>query len=438
MTTNLLTYWEHYEDVLKTEHQNFLLEEKYSYDFSKPRGPVSCFSIYKKGDNLHLSTSYCIGVDWLDEKNAIYIEPKLNSKSKHETAEIVEINYLEMLFASFSNIKTQNDLDELFEIRWDKPEIQIHQTKDLLTPLLIIQYLNLLKAIVRKGLKKSYYKVEHNLNSKVKGKVLVGQTIKQNILKNKQLYTYCRYDEFGENSIENRLLKKALVFIKRYLPAFKNINTNDLTADLFNFITPAFENVSEEININDIKHSKPNAFYKEYTEATRLAKLILKRFGYNIANVEKETIATPPFWIDMSKLFEYYVLGLLKKQYPKHGEIKFQFNCHKDHEIDYLLNSGDLKLVIDAKYKPKYKYKKGIDKEDFRQISGYARLKKVYEELNQNDQEKNIDCLVIYPDLDIQFNDLSNLTADKNKIDKYVGFFKVGVNVPTIKNKKAQ
>lgn len=433
MKTNLLTYWEHYDDVLKIEHQNSLSEEKYSYDFSKPRGAVSCFSIYKKDENFHLSSSYCIGVDWLDEKNAIYIEPKFNTKNKEETSEIVEINYLEMLFASFPDIKNQNDLDELFEIRWEKKEIEIHQTKDLLTPLLVIQYLSLLKVIVKKGLKKNYYKVEHNFNSKVKGKVLVDQTIKQNILKNKQLYTYCRYDEFGENGLENRLLKKALVFIKRYLPAFRNISSNDFTYELFNFITPAFENVSEEINLNDIKHTKSNAFYKEYAEATRLAKLILKRFGYNIANIGKETISTPPFWIDMSKLFEYYVLGLLKREYPKTGEVKFQVNCHNSHEIDFLLNSGELKLVIDAKYKPKYKYKKNLDKEDFRQISGYARLKKVYDELKQNDYSKSIDCLVIYPDLEIRKNDLSNLTADKNKIGKYIGFYKVGVSLPIIK-----
>lgn len=433
MTTNLLTYWEHYDNALESQHQQLLVEKLYSYDFSKPRGAVSCFSIYKKEDSFYLNTSYCIGVDWIDDNNAIYIEPKLNTRRKGESVELVEVNYLKMLFASLPYVKSENDIKELFEIKWDKPEIQISQTQDLLTPLLVVQYLNLLKTIVRKGLKKSYYKVEHNLNSKVKGKVLVGQTIKQNILKNKQLYTYCKYDEFGVNGLENRLLKKALVFIKRYLPAFKNIGTNEFTSDLFNFITPAFENVSEEVNLNDIKHAKPNAFYKEYSEATRLAKLILKRFGYNIANVEKETISTPPFWIDMSKLFEYYVLGLLKKQYPKYGEVKFQFNCHNAHEIDYLLNSDKIQMVVDAKYKPKYKYKSGIDKEDFRQISGYARLKKVYDEFKIKDYSRSIDCLVIYPDLGIQNNDLNNLKTEENCIKKYVGFYKVGVNVPIIK-----
>ncbi|MFB9107518.1 5-methylcytosine restriction system specificity protein McrC [Flavobacterium gyeonganense] len=433
MVTNLLTYWEHYNNALDDKHQDLFDKKKpYGSNFKKQRGEVSCFSIIKKEGVFHLNTSYCIGIDWIDEINAIYIEPKLNANNKNEPEEIVEINYLQMLFSALPYIDSQKELDDLFKIKWDKPLIEIHQTKDLLTPLLVIQYLNFLKTIVRKGLKKSYYKVEQNLNSKVKGKVLVGQTIKQNSLKNKQLYTYCSYEEFGINNLENRLLKKALIFIKRYLPTFKNISSQSFTADLFNFITPAFENVSEEINLNDIKYNKPNTFYKEYTEATRLAKLILKRFGYNIANVEKENISTPPFWIDMSKLFEYYILGLLKKQYPKKGEVLFQFKCHKAHEIDYLLNTVDLKLVIDAKYKPQYKTINGIDKEDFRQISGYARLKKVYDKLKVN-YDQNINCLIIYPDLEIQNNDLSNPTAEKYKIDKYVGFYKLGVNLPIVK-----
>ena len=354
------------------------------------------------------------------------------SKNAKEEINLVEVDYIKMLFSSLKYLETSDEMNDLFEIKWNKPAIEIKQAQDLLTPLLVIQYLNLVKAIVRKGLKKSYYKVEHNLNSRVKGKVLVGKTIKQNIVKNKQLYTYCNYDEFGVNGLENRLLKKALVFIKRYLPTFDKLNHNDFTTDLFNYITPAFENISEEVELNEIKHSKTNAFYKEYSEATRLAKLILKRFGYNISNIEKSTIATPPFWIDMSKLFELYVLGLLKKEFPKHNEIHFQFIC-KGHEIDYLLNSGKYKMVIDAKYKPQYKYT-GINKEDFRQISGYARLKKVYKSLDKN-LDENIECLIIYPDLDKTDNDLSDLTSVQNSIKKYVGFYKMGIQIPLIQSK---
>lgn len=433
MTTNLLEYWEHYDNALEAHHQQVLNGPGYNYNFSKPRGSISCYSIFKKDEQYYLNTSYCIGVDWLDEKSAIYIAPKLNSKNTKDEINLVEVDYIKMLFSSFKHLETSNEINDLFEIKWNKPEIEIKQTQDLLTPLLVIQYLSLVKKIVRKGLKKSYYKVEHNLNSRVKGKVLVSKTIKQNIVKNKQLYTFCQYDEFGVNGLENRLLKKALVFVKRYLPTFDKLNHNDFIADLFNYITPAFENISAEVELNEIKHSKTNAFYKEYAEATRLAKLILKRFGYNISNTEKSTISTPPFWIDMSKLFELYVLGLLKNEFPKHKEVQFQFIC-KGHELDYLLNSGKYKMVIDAKYKPQYKYT-GINREDFRQISGYARLKKVYKALEKQ-YDKNIDCLIIYPDLNKTENDFSKLTSVERSIKKYVGFYKLGVNIPLIKKLK--
>ena len=60
-------------------------------------------------------------------------------------------------------------------------------------------------------------------------------------------------------------------------------------------------------------------------------------------------------------------------------------------------------------------------------------MKKVYDELNQKDLTKNIECLVIYPDLEIKENDLSNLKTSENAIKKYVGFYKVGVSVPIVK-----
>lgn len=432
----MLTYWEHYNDVLKPEHQKYFDGLVYQYSFDKPRGKTSCFYINKENDYYYLQTSYCIGVDWLKEnETAIYIEPKLNRKIENNSneVELVEINYLKMLFEAFPNFKNENDLNELFQIKWDKKEILISQKQDLLTPLLVIQYLNLLKLIVKKGLKNSYYSVEKNLNSKIKGKVLVGQTVKQNRLKNKFLYTQCKYEEFGVDGIENRILKKALVFIKRYLPQFKGLEVDSKTYDLFNFITPAFENVSNDISLNEISKIKTNAFYKEYEEAIRIAKLILNRFGFNINNTEKEFILTPPFWIDMSKLFEYYVLSLLKRQFPKHNDVRFQFLGNRGHELDFLLNTDKYKMVVDTKYKPKYKIDNYIDKDDFRQLSGYARLKRVYDTLNI-DYEKIISCLIIYPDLDITENNLNKLKELPIKQD-YIGFYKIGVTLPIINRK---
>lgn len=392
--------------------------------FLKKEG-YNCFEI--KNNFLH--TSYYIGVDWLiKNKLAIYIEPKLNKNSTEQT------DYLKMLFSALKHPEVVQHTKQLFDIKFDDVYIEIDQQKDLITPLLVVQYLRVLKEIVRKGLKKSYYKVEQNLNSRIKGKVLVSKTIKNNILKNRILKTYCSYDEFGYNGFENRLLKKALIFVKKYLPILDVFNANEFTSSMFNYINPAFESISDEVSMNEVKHNKKNVFYREYEEAIRLAKLILKRFGYNITNTKNKTVKTPPFWIDMSKLFELYVLGLLK---DSKIDLIYQFQGYYG-KPDFLLPKE--KVVLDSKYKTYYKEefselsqsKKDNVASDIRQMSGYARDKKVLGKLDL-EETKIADCLIIYPDQTYKNYGLNIVEFKKKEIGQFVQFYKVGVKLPEIK-----
>jgi 5-methylcytosine-specific restriction enzyme subunit McrC len=382
-----------------------------------------CVEIKVTNNKTTLHTSYYVGVDWIaGTDHCIYVEPKLNKLSPRT-------NYLKMLVDLVSHSDVAVHAKDLFEIKFDQPYISIKQEQDLLTPLLAVHFLVIMKEIVRKGLKKSYYVVNETLYGKVKGKVLVGQTIKQNILKNKTLHTNCSHNEFGYNNPENRLLKKALLFIQRYLPSINHLKIEGFSADIFNFINPSFDAISDDISINDIKHSKLNVFYKEYEEAIRLAKLILRRYGYNISNVlQEEIIKTPPFWIDMSKLFELYTLGLLKDRFKHKVEYHFQ---ESGNELDFLLNSEEYKIVIDAKYK--LRYLTGLHNEDMHQVSGYARLNTVYEKMGKT-QNEIIDCLIIYPD---QGNGHDNLlkvdfTNQSNKIKEYAAMYKVPIMLPVI------
>lgn len=418
--------------------RNFLLEKVFSEHHLYPNGEdvsahgsflreihfrgkqdCKCIEIKKIAESSYLCTSYFVGVDWLKDGKAVYVEPKYLHSDK-------KTDYFAMLFTALKhpNVETK----DLFEIKFEDNYIEIYQSQDLLTPLLITHFLRLVKELVRKGLKKSYYKVERNLNSRVKGKVLVGQTIKKNIVQNKPLQTFCQYEEFGFDSLENRLLKKALLFVQRYLPSFHLPQAELYTTELFNFILPAFISVSEKIELNEIKHFKSNSFYKEYTEAIHLAKLILKRFGYNINTIQSQkNIMTPPFWIDMSRLYELYVLGLLKDTYGE--DVEYHLTTYGN-ELDFLLKKQGMEMVIDAKYKPKYQ--RGLDHSDIRQVSGYARLEKVYNKLTKSRNE-NIDCLIIYPDIEKgieNFRDVS-LKSDENKLNEYVGIYKIGIQLPT-------
>lgn len=377
----------------------------------------------RMGYNRLLQTQYYIGVDWLTKEKAIYVEPKINGAE-------VQTNYLEMLFTALNLPEAAEHAANLYEIKWDNPSISIRQDQDLLTPLLVVIYLNLLKEIVRKGLKKSYYKVDKNLYARVKGKVLVGKTIKENAFKNKTLHTWCSYDEFGINGLENRLLKKALVFIKRYLPSIRHLHAEKYTTEIFNYINPAFEEVSEEVSLHDVMHSKPNAFYKEYTEALRLAKLILQRFGYNITNASKQQTTTPPYWIDMSKLFEFYVLGKLKD-----AGYAIAFQRRMEYDIpDYLLTEEQ--LILDAKYKTYYADDTMNESvaTDIRQLAGYGRNETVrsYFGIDNETQPK---LMVIYPNPTMPDGiTKGELFSQGRPIPNYYNMRKVSVELPMIKS----
>jgi 5-methylcytosine-specific restriction enzyme subunit McrC len=410
----------------------FDLSESSHTIYFQGRADKKCLEIRKEDVEYHIEASYYVGVDWVVEsKQAFYIEPKLNNDS-------LNTDYLVMLFSCLKHPEVAQNTEGLFEIKFENPFIEIEQKQDLLTPLLVVQFLQVVKSIVRKGLKKSYYKVECNLNARVKGKVMVAETLKKNVLKNKPLNTYCQYEEFGLNGLENRLLKKALIFVQRYLPTLKIPNCTVYTTDVFNYIMPAFETVDADIDLNDIKHAKSNAFYKEYTEGLLLARLILKRFGYNIAAIEKKNkVKVPPFWIDMSKLFELYILGLLKDRFG--NQVSFQVGGNYGN-VDYLIKEDDNKLIVDAKYKTYYnenlhgqaQWKRDTIVADIRQISGYARDKKILAKLNM---EETIiaNCLVIYPLLNGIKNFNANILNDeKETIDQFVQFYKIGVQLPQI------
>ncbi len=143
----------------------------------------------------------------------------------------------------------------------------------------------------------------------------------------------------------------------------------------------------------------------------------------------------------MSKLFELYVLGLLKERFV--NDVKYQYRSFWN-ELDFLLNekqNGGYKMVIGTKYKPIYQNedKKDWDIENIRQISGYARLETVYKELFGLFDENNpqtIDCLIIYPEAVSHINEVINTLPHDLKADKissFVKFYKVGVKSPILK-----
>jgi len=416
---------EHGEYILSKEDNPLFeaLKTKQLRVFKTKKGEaIYPFLLWVSQEHITLKTDYYVGVDWLIGEEYIYVAPKMNHRE-----EGVEINFLKMLLEIYTSDIEVKHTQDLIKIYWKEPQITIEQQKDFLTPFLVIQFLQLLKRIVRKGLKKSYYKEEENLCSRIKGKIQIGKHLKQNVFKNKLTSHICQYQAFGVDSIENRFLKKVLQFVI----SFKNTHStlfagNEAAIDeLITYCTPYFELISEEFNVENLKNITINPFFKEYKEAIEIGKHILKRFSYNITETTQQKVAIPPFWIDMPKLFELYVYVKLQEQF---GREAVTYHLTADYtELDFLLNTPTQKMVIDAKYKPIYEDSRVID--DIRQVSGYARLEKVYKRLGLERSNELIDCLIIYPSL--EENRAFNL-ENKSKIPEYRNIYKLGVSIPLI------
>ncbi|RXM39494.1 restriction endonuclease [Chryseobacterium sp. CH21] len=384
------------------------------------------FSVMKEQNLCKIKADYYVGVDWLGNTGrTIYVEPKLNSClseyfntclncdeesteipeqfENKEKAKTHEVNYLSILLEVMALPQTASYSKDVIQIDWNAKYIEIDQKDDRLSPFLIIQFLQHLRTIVRKGLKKSYYKKQENLNSKIKGKVLVGQHIKNNVLKNRLTSTFCEFQVFGEDHLENRFLKKVLQFATSYIENNPLLFYSNLESikHILSYCRPAFEHISSDVDEYYLKHIKKNPFFNEYGEALRIGQFILKRFSYTITKTMQKKIETPPFWIDMPRLFElYFYYQLIKANPGDEKYIHYQFKTYGNH-LDFLISKPGYEMVIDTKYK--LKYTKSYIHLDIRQVSGYSRLKKVITEMKSKNkdwkEDSILDCLIIYPHL---------------------------------------
>lgn len=402
-----------------------LLERSDSYVRKMPDKEDSdafCYCIDKQQDGYSVKTSYFVGIDWVTDELAVQVRPKVEGESEY-------IDYLRMLTEALKEPENTEHLDGLLHIDFNAKPIPLEEKEDMLSPFIVAQFLMALKKAVRKGLRMSYYLVSAKLSSKIKGKILVEKTINKNLSRGNRIDQYCQYQEYGINSDENKILKKALSLSSHILSTYRGGLDVSTLKKTIAYIYPYFRRVDDDYNLSIVDSFKANPIFKDYYKALEYGILILKRSAYGFNRTSKHIDSTPPYWIDMSKLFELYVYRELRKLYPVPGEVHYHMHL-RWRELDYLLNPQDgTPIVVDAKYKPRYHYSEP-DIEDIRQISAYARMKGVYKKL-RIPEDKIIDCLIVYanqacpPTIPNKFDNL-----EMDSVSGYSKFHKIGISLP--------
>ena len=370
--------------------------------------------------------SFKIGTEWIDENEALVVTTKRGMEN---------VDFLSMFMTCFSSNLAIESFSEIYTIHAEQPSIEAPSLRGVVSPLIVLHFIGVVNRI--KTLKRGYVHCSENLK-KVKGKINILKNERTNIILKRYDRIYCNYDEYSVDIPENRLIKKALLFSQRMVQRMgEHHHSYNSVRQMLTRSLSMFENVSNEVDIKDIRQIKSHKLFKEYAEAIRLAKLVLSHFDYSINKVSETDNKIVPFVLDMSLLYEHYVYGLLYEAYQ--NNIVYQYKG-KTGCPDFLYSSSGFKAILDTKYIPKYE-KGSLDKDVIRQLSGYSRdipiLKRLgYDGILEDSPVPSVPCVIIYPkEASKEGNPfigkrLSELCT--NQVRRLSQFYKISISIPII------
>ncbi|QMU30510.1 5-methylcytosine restriction system specificity protein McrC [Adhaeribacter radiodurans] len=306
------------------------------------------------------------------------------------------------------NIPVQN-IYYLLAYAWDRLEeaeafnrgtTSFQNIFDLLAKVLVNGTTHLLK----RGLDRNYQE-EETLTSKLRGKVLFQQSIKENVLV--KASAYCAFDELSYDILHNQLLKATLKRLTKEQALDKSIQDEIhlLLQRLPNEIT------AKPVKLSDFKRVQLHRNNNHYKLLLSICKLIWREL---LSTEETGEFPFKSFVEDekrMANLFERFLFNFYKKHLPsnewlvKRETLTWQLQplLHSD-DLNYIpamktdisLVSKDRYIIMDAKYYPealKGQYnKEKIISPNLYQIFSYTQnLTNAY--------NKQIEGILIYPEV---------------------------------------
>ena len=344
------------------------------------------------------------------------------------------IDFLGMFMTCFTSYLALDSFSKIYTIDLDKPAIEAPSLRNVMSLLMIVHFISVVGRI--KSLKRGYVHYSENLK-KVKGRINILKNERLNIAAKRYDRIYCDYDEYTADIPENRLIKKALLFSRQFVNlSSQSYSSQSRLKQRINQAVAMFEQVSDDVEIREVHQIRANKLFKEYHEAIRLAKLILRHFDYSISKMSGKEATVTPFTIDMSLLYEHYVYGLLHAAYG--NEIKYQASSLTGKPDFLYLHEGG-QAILDTKYIPKFE-NEPLDTYIVRQLSGYSRdlgiLHRLgYEYLDEESPIPPVPCVIIYPREGISANNPFNGKELKSlyaKVGGLLHFYKICVPLPTI------
>lgn len=310
-----------------------------------------------------ISVNNYVGLIQMQNGYQIQVLPKIdigsNPDSKNEETKRVFLRMLRTMkdFPSkvFNDANLKMDRMTLYEI-------------------FVNMYLKEVRTLVKHGIKSAYIGREDNLNY-YKGKLVVGEHIKQNAAHGERFYV--RYDEYLVDRAENRLVKATLLKLQNITVSAENQKEIRQLLTSFEMVRPSINHQKEFSKVVIDRNTK------DYDMLMRWSRVFLlnKSFTTFSGGTNARALLFP-----MEKVFESYVAQQLKKvlvdldwEVSSQDKGYYLFDSPRQFALrpDIVITREDgTKIILDTKWKslvdkPRLNY--GISQADMYQMYAYSK-----------------------------------------------------------------
>jgi 5-methylcytosine-specific restriction enzyme subunit McrC len=213
-------------------------------------------------------------------------------------------------------------------------------------------YLELLLKELRRGVYKEY-KLNQENSPVLKGRFLLHEHIRQNAFL--PVKAFCEFDEFQEDVLLNRILKRALKVV------FPHLSKSTMKTESL-FIIEMLQNV-KDVNITktDLDAVKFNRQNRRFEQVHKVARMILSNEMMTSKYSKEQSFS---FLFEMNVLFESYIERAFRflssenrvEIRAQHDEKRLLINVNSGQENiklkpDFVINGADYQLIVDTKWK---------------------------------------------------------------------------------------
>lgn len=298
-------------------------------------------------DKGYYHTSGFVGIGWIRDYQGKIIKNPLNYKKV--AIKIVprfEMNPWKMLILVLNDpeyeLYTSGTNGKLFELYTDQDLVPAPSTDSGGELLAAISFVKECEKICKKHLRQEMAFKEENFNGKVVGNIQVSKHIKQNVTQAREDRIYCRYPIFTVDTLENRIMKSALIKSKKIFQ--QNGITIKEIGKIYSYCENALKSVrTVTISRSDFNRTSCTGFNSYYKSVLELAKTVLNGNGVNdLYEDENENIKyVIPYTINMESLFEFYVRASIKEYLRKNSDTNIELDEYRMPQKNPLLTLKD-------------------------------------------------------------------------------------------------